>query len=179
MLTYEQDPDVVRWGLQLFDSDPYSNCGYLGTVIQDDCDGDYYHQAQYFKQESYDSDSDSRNVENDEVIAHALQEELSQLAILDEPGSTDEEGIEHLQVSGFSQDWPELDESAAENYGCGKERGFEFVWFLELCIVLVANFGGWTLQERRVVRKRQMMMSLLARKRFRTVRMSGCIRWGL
>ncbi|EXC22889.1 hypothetical protein L484_007498 [Morus notabilis] len=125
MLTYEQDPDVVRWGLQLFDSDPYSNCGYLGTVIQDDCDSDYYHQAEYFKQESYDSDSDSRNVENDEVIAHALQEELSQLAILDEPGSTDEEGIEHLQVSGFSQDWPESDESAAENYGCGKESGQE------------------------------------------------------
>ncbi|XP_040992325.1 OVARIAN TUMOR DOMAIN-containing deubiquitinating enzyme 12-like isoform X6 [Juglans microcarpa x Juglans regia] len=34
MTTYEQDPDVLQWGLQLFDSDPYSSCGYYGTIIQ-------------------------------------------------------------------------------------------------------------------------------------------------
>ncbi|XP_035541263.1 OVARIAN TUMOR DOMAIN-containing deubiquitinating enzyme 12-like isoform X6 [Juglans regia] len=34
MTTYEQDPDVLQWGLQLFDSDPYSSCGYYGTIMQ-------------------------------------------------------------------------------------------------------------------------------------------------
>ena len=124
MLTHEQDPDVVRWGLQLFDSDPYSNCGYLGTVIQEDGICDYY-QDQYLKQEPYDSDTDSRIVENDEVIARALQEELAQLAIMDEPGSPNEEGLRHLQVSEFLPDWTEPNQSG-ENYESGKGWGFGF-----------------------------------------------------
>lgn len=97
MTTYEQDPDVVRWGLQLFDSDPYSSCGYYGTIMQPDVD--YYH-GQYFKEDNY--DTECGNLENDELIAQAL----SQLTIVESPGYPDEE-LEHLQVSAFSQDWAE------------------------------------------------------------------------
>lgn len=101
MTTYEQDPDVVRWGLQLFDSDPYSSCGYYGTIMQPDVD--YYH-GQYFKEDNY--DTECGNLENDELIAQALEEQLSQLTIVESPGYPDEE-LELLQVSSFSQDWVE------------------------------------------------------------------------
>lgn len=39
MFTYGQDPDVVRWGLQLFDGGPY--CGY-GPQNYTDCYRDQY-----------------------------------------------------------------------------------------------------------------------------------------
>lgn len=101
MLTYEQDPDVVRWGLQLFDGDPYSNCGFFDSVNQD---GTNYYQGQYYKEDMY--DTDCGNVEYDELIAHALQEELSLLAIEEEP-ETSTEQVEHLQASVFPHDWLE------------------------------------------------------------------------
>ncbi|XP_075636108.1 OVARIAN TUMOR DOMAIN-containing deubiquitinating enzyme 12-like isoform X2 [Castanea sativa] len=101
MTTYEQDPDVVRWGLQLFDSDPYSSCGYYGTIMQPDVD--YYH-GQYFKEDNY--DTECGNLENDELVAQALEEQVAQLTIVESPGYPDEE-LEHLQVSAFSQDWVE------------------------------------------------------------------------
>lgn len=99
MMTYEQDPDVVRWGLQLFDSNPYSNCSYYGTNMQDDVD---YCHGPYFRAENY--DTECNNLENDEIIAQALQEELSQLTVVEAPGSPDEE-FKHLHVSAFSQNW--------------------------------------------------------------------------
>uniref|UniRef100_A0A5B7AWF5 ubiquitinyl hydrolase 1 n=1 Tax=Davidia involucrata TaxID=16924 RepID=A0A5B7AWF5_DAVIN len=116
MITYEQDPDVVRWGLQLFDGDPFSNCGYCGTITQND--EDYYHE-QYFKEDYY--DTGCSNVENDELIAQALQEELSQLSVAEAPGSP-HEGVEHLQASFYPPDW--LDQSMG-NYTFGHDNGHE------------------------------------------------------
>lgn len=103
MITYEQDPDVIRWGLQLFDSDPYSNCGgYCGTLAQDHGVNQDYYQGQYFNEDQY--DAESCNIANDELIAHALQEELSHLAVAEVPRSPNEVE-DHLQVSSFQQDW--------------------------------------------------------------------------
>lgn len=110
MLTYEQDPDVLRWGLQLFEGDPYSNCCYSGTVQQDH--GDYY-QGQYFREDIY--DTDCSNVDNDDLMVHNLQEKLSHLEVLEEPGSPNQ-GVENFQPSVFSQDW--LGQSMG-NYGSG------------------------------------------------------------
>nr|XP_011459289.1 PREDICTED: uncharacterized protein LOC101296346 isoform X2 [Fragaria vesca subsp. vesca] len=112
MLTYEQDPDVVRWGLQLFEGDPYSNCGYIDSVNQD---GTNYYPGRYFKEDVY--DTDCTNVEYDELIAHALQEELSLLDIEEEPGSSPEQ-VEHLQATVFPQDWSQ---HSIGNYGSGQE----------------------------------------------------------
>jgi len=87
---YEHDSDVVRWGLQLFEGDPFSNSGYYGGVTQNNAD--YYH-GHYFKEDYYDSGCHS--VDNDVFTAHALQE-LSQLSVVEAPGSP--QGIEHLQA---------------------------------------------------------------------------------
>lgn len=112
MLTYEQDPDVLRWGLQLFEGDPYSNCCYSGNVQQDH--GDYYH-GQYFTEDTY--DTDCSNVDNDELMVQSLQEKLSHLEVLEKPGSPNE-GVENFQPSVFSQDW--LNQSMG-NYGSGRD----------------------------------------------------------
>ena len=119
MITSEQDSDVVRWGLQLFEGDPYSNCAYYGSLTQNNADYqnnvDYY-DDQYLKEEQY--DVECNDVENDELIAHALQEELSQLAVAEAPGSP-HEGVGNLQAPYYSHDW--LGQSM-ENYSYGIEE---------------------------------------------------------
>ncbi|KAF8395251.1 hypothetical protein HHK36_019193 [Tetracentron sinense] len=99
MMTYEQDPDVVRWGLHLLDGDPLTNCGYCGTVTEHDADS---YNGQYVREDQY--GRECSNVENDEIIAHALQEELSQLAAVEAYGSSCA-GEEHVQASILAQDW--------------------------------------------------------------------------
>ncbi|GLU11847.1 hypothetical protein SLE2022_285670 [Rubroshorea leprosula] len=98
MTTSEQDPYVVQRGIQLFDCDPYAN----------------YH-GQYFKEDHH--DTECCNVENDELVAHALQEELSQLSVVKEQGSPNEG-----QVSGYQQDG--VCQSIG-NYGSGQDCGQE------------------------------------------------------
>ncbi|KAL8496576.1 hypothetical protein ACS0TY_020317 [Phlomoides rotata] len=96
MITYEQDPDVVRWGLQLFDGDPYSNCGYCGSVAQhnDDCySGNYVKGYQYDTGCSYTGDNN--------LNVNCLEEELSQLSVT-EPIKPFQDG---LQTTFCSQDW--------------------------------------------------------------------------
>lgn len=99
MITSEQDPDVVQWGLRFFKSDPYSDSAYCNTEIQDDIS---CYQGQYGEEVHY--GIQCNDVDNDEIIAHALQEELSQLAVTETPCSPNE-GSEQLQPSIFSQDW--------------------------------------------------------------------------
>ncbi|KAJ0084317.1 hypothetical protein Patl1_30634 [Pistacia atlantica] len=116
MITYEQDPDVLWWGLQLFESDPYYNCGYGDTTSPNDVD---YYDGQHFGEDHY--DTECCNVEYDELIARALQEELSQLAVVEVPDSPcgDEE---NLQVPDFQEEW--LSQSVT-NYYSGQESGQE------------------------------------------------------
>ncbi|ERM94842.1 hypothetical protein AMTRI_Chr07g80000 [Amborella trichopoda] len=99
MITCEYDPDVVRWGLHLLDGDPSSNPSYYYNTSQSpitDYEGDYEREAQ--------NSGERSTVENDEIIAHALQEELSQLAVEEASGSS-HVGQEHLQASILAQDW--------------------------------------------------------------------------
>ncbi|KAM7496756.1 hypothetical protein LguiA_021170 [Lonicera macranthoides] len=116
MITYEQDPDVVRWGLELFDGDPFSNCGYCDSITPNDAD--YYHQ-QCYKEDHYDMGCNS--LESDELLAHSLQEELSQLSVAEAPISS-VEGAEDSDVSFYPQDW--LDPSVG-NYTFGHDNGNE------------------------------------------------------
>lgn len=99
MITYEQDPDVVRWGLQLFDADPYSNCGYCGSLMQ--LDADYYPG---YCSKGYHDNADCSNAGNRELTANSLHEELSQLSVT-EPIKPFQEGAQHAQTSYCSQDW--------------------------------------------------------------------------
>ncbi|KAB2050543.1 hypothetical protein ES319_A13G253800v1 [Gossypium barbadense] len=108
MITYEQEHDFVNWGLQLFNSDPYANCGYDGVVPQED---EEHYPVNYF--EDHYGAGECCNVENDEAIAHTLQlQELSQLAISESSN----------KVSGYPQDCVDQsigDFSSGQN--CGQE----------------------------------------------------------
>ncbi|KAJ7981029.1 OTU domain-containing protein [Quillaja saponaria] len=99
MISDEQDPDVVRWGLQLFDGDPFSNSGYCGADAQDYVD---YYYEQYFKEDN--CEDEFNNIENDQLMAHALQEQLSQLAVV-EAQVPPHEWVENMQLPVYPQDW--------------------------------------------------------------------------
>ncbi|XP_019228890.1 PREDICTED: uncharacterized protein LOC109209977 isoform X2 [Nicotiana attenuata] len=99
MTVYELDPDVVRWNLHLIDVCSISNGGSLGTVTQYDRD---FSQDGYVR-EGY-CEPTHVNVENDEVIARALQEELSRLSVMDSVESSHTEE-EHQKASVIAQDW--------------------------------------------------------------------------
>ncbi|XVF20275.1 hypothetical protein REPUB_Repub11eG0183900 [Reevesia pubescens] len=134
MTTYEQEHDFVKWGLQLFNSDPYANCGYGGVLTQED--GEYY-PGNYLKEDHYEA-GECCNVENDEAIAHTLQlQELSQLAVVESPNQEEEvedeeeeeedeeeeeEGELQLQVSGYPQGC--INQSVGD-FGSGQDCGQE------------------------------------------------------
>ncbi|XAR59721.1 Ubiquitinyl hydrolase 1 [Bertholletia excelsa] len=144
MITHEQDPEYVRWSLQLFDSDPYSNYCYCGSISQNNTD---YYQDQYFKGGHY--DIGFSNLENDAFLAHSLPEELSQLSVAEASGSPDE-GAGHLQSLIYSQDWsgqpignysyghPDSNEGVGDSGPCsscsspGKHSGEDWSYSIEL-----------------------------------------------
>lgn len=101
MTIYELDPDVMRWGLhQLLGICSISNAGSCGSVTQ--CEPDLSN-VEYVR-EGYVEQSDMSTVENDYMIAHAFQEELSRLALQEASGPSTS-GNEHLQAPVLAQDW--------------------------------------------------------------------------
>ncbi|RVW63534.1 hypothetical protein CK203_060859 [Vitis vinifera] len=78
-------------GSSASDDDPFSKCGYGVTIVETD------------------------------IIEHALQEELSRLAV-DEAARFSHEVAEDLQVSILPKGWPY---QSMENYGFGHESGQE------------------------------------------------------
>lgn len=113
MVIHDQDLDVVQWGLSLFGGDPDS--GYCCNLAEHDTN--IY--GQYFR-DHYETEC---SVENDERIAHVLQEEFSQLAIT-EASESSRAGEEHMQASIFPQDWLPL---PAGNYRSAHEDDREEV----------------------------------------------------
>ncbi|KAM7526193.1 hypothetical protein LguiA_016095 [Lonicera macranthoides] len=96
----DQDPDVVRWGLNFLDVDQIFSYSYYGDT--NNVDIDISHE-QYVRDSHHDAEFNS--VENDEIIAHTLQEELSQLSVAE--GTESSNAVEeHFQASTTStQDW--------------------------------------------------------------------------
>ncbi|KAJ6913664.1 hypothetical protein NC651_016026 [Populus alba x Populus x berolinensis] len=99
MVIYEQESDVIQWGLRLLDGDPPFYSGYYGEAIVQSDDG--YHG--HYVRDHYDI-TDCSHVENDEMIARTLQEEFSQLAVTEE-NVYSHGGEEHLQTSVDEHDW--------------------------------------------------------------------------
>lgn len=97
MASYELDPDVTRWGLHLLDVCTLSTDSSHSTITRYDAD---FSQVEHVT-EGY---VEPANVENDEIIALAYQEELSRLASA-EASSCDSMGENHLQASILGQDW--------------------------------------------------------------------------
>ncbi|XP_022746001.1 OTU domain-containing protein DDB_G0284757-like isoform X2 [Durio zibethinus] len=81
MITCDIDPDVVRWGLQELQVCVFSHSGSSSVVTQYDKDNS---QRGYIREGYY--EPEHVNVENDAVIAHALQEELSRVAAAEASG---------------------------------------------------------------------------------------------
>lgn len=102
MIMHDQDLDVVEWGLRLFNCDP--DPGYSCNPAEHD--SNIY--GQYFR----DPYQTELSIENDERIAHTLQEEYSQLAI----SEASESSHEHMQTPIFPQDWLTV---PAKNYCSG------------------------------------------------------------
>ncbi|CAI9759757.1 unnamed protein product [Fraxinus pennsylvanica] len=113
---YEPDPDVVRWGLHLIDVCSLTNCGSLGTVTCYDKDSS---QIESVKVGYWDTAHSI--LESDEVIAHALQEELSSLAAL-EASESEYAGEQQQQASILAQTW--LDPSR-RNFGSESQSNHE------------------------------------------------------
>ncbi|CAL5363456.1 unnamed protein product [Camellia sinensis] len=99
MIMYEQDPDVVRWGLHLLDGCSVSTDGSPGSIVHYDKD---LSQVEYVKEGV--CETKHNEVENDEIIARAFQEELSRLAAV-EASASSQAGEDHLQASVLAQDW--------------------------------------------------------------------------
>ncbi|KAM1050741.1 hypothetical protein ACFX13_033165 [Malus domestica] len=78
MASSEYDSDIVQWGLRLLDGDPvYNSSYYYGSDMIQQYANDIYHYEHI--RSHY--DTESNNVENDEIIAHTLQEEYSRLSV--------------------------------------------------------------------------------------------------
>ncbi|KAI3416672.1 uncharacterized protein J3R85_015234 [Psidium guajava] len=102
MTIYNQDPDVLRWGLHLLDVCSISNAGSCGSVTQFDPD---LSSVEYVREGYVEAEQPGYvNTENDELIAHAFLEERSRLA-LEEASGAPTSGNERLQASVLTHDW--------------------------------------------------------------------------
>ncbi|KAL0403494.1 UNVERIFIED_CONTAM: OVARIAN TUMOR DOMAIN-containing deubiquitinating enzyme 9 [Sesamum radiatum] len=96
---YELDTDVVRWGLHLIDVCSLTNDGSQRTITCYEKDFSMTEAVE----EGF-NDPAHPMVENDEVIAQALQEELSRLDVIEESGSASS-GEQYQKASVLAQDW--------------------------------------------------------------------------
>ncbi|XP_074308850.1 OVARIAN TUMOR DOMAIN-containing deubiquitinating enzyme 12-like isoform X2 [Silene latifolia] len=89
MTVIEPDQDVIRWGLNFLDVGPFLNSSYGCDCNQD---GSMYHD-QYMRSYNYDlaSNAGYNYLENDAVIAHALQEDFSRFQVDDSAQSAHSE----------------------------------------------------------------------------------------
>ncbi|XP_010241857.1 PREDICTED: OTU domain-containing protein DDB_G0284757 isoform X2 [Nelumbo nucifera] len=112
MISYDQESLF-----HFFDGEPFPNSMYCVTVTPNDVG--FYDEQQYGRESHY--DLVCSNMENDEIIPHALQEQLSQLTVVEEASGSTTSGEEHFQ-SVLGQDWfgPSM-----RNYNSGHECGQE------------------------------------------------------
>ncbi|XP_028063067.1 uncharacterized protein LOC114266380 isoform X2 [Camellia sinensis] len=99
MIMYEQDLGVLHWGLPILDVCCISTRGSPGSSIYYDQD---LSRVEYVN-EGY-GETKHDEVENDEIIARAFQEELSLLADAKASGCS-YAGDKNLQASILTQDW--------------------------------------------------------------------------
>ncbi|XP_022767320.1 uncharacterized protein LOC111311831 isoform X2 [Durio zibethinus] len=111
MIMYQQGSEFVHWIL----GHPYHSA-YHSDMIQHDA-GDIYHHAHYYRGQT---DTQSSQIENDEVIARTLQEEFSHLAVA-EASEFSYAGEQQLQASSEPHDWH--GPSTRANYYSGYEYG--------------------------------------------------------
>jgi hypothetical protein len=94
----EQDPDVLKWGLNFLDVDQMFSSSYYVDTNNTDI---HISEEQYLRDSQH--DIEFNNVENDEIIAHTLQEELSRLSVAETESSQVVE--QQFQASKNIDDW--------------------------------------------------------------------------
>lgn len=95
----EPDPDVARWGLNFLDVDQLFSSSYYGDTNQHDVD--ISHEP--YVRDSH-QDTVFSSVGNDVIVAHTLQEELSQMSLAEETELSN--AVEDTwQASAGTQDW--------------------------------------------------------------------------
>lgn len=114
---YDLDPDVVRWGLHLIDVCSFTNNGSPQPVT---C---YVDSSTTDRSKEVFCSTMGSVVENDKVIAEALQEELSRLAAAEASGSV-YSGEQHQKASILSQDWRG---PSGRHFSSGRENSDYFV----------------------------------------------------
>ncbi|XVE61688.1 hypothetical protein DITRI_Ditri06bG0060100 [Diplodiscus trichospermus] len=97
MMMYQQDSDFVHWVLG---GDLFYQSAYNSDMIHHDA-GDIYNHGHYFRGHT---DTESSQIENDEVFARELQEEFSHLAVT-EASEFSHAGEQQLQASSEPHDW--------------------------------------------------------------------------
>ncbi|XP_039071950.1 OVARIAN TUMOR DOMAIN-containing deubiquitinating enzyme 9-like isoform X2 [Hibiscus syriacus] len=131
MITCDIDPDVVRWGLQDLQVCVLGHSGASGSVTQYDKDDS---QTGYIREGYQEPEPEHVNVENDAVIAHALQEELSRLA------AAEASGFNNLcQDSILAQDWVVLPGTQCSSGGNEVKHG---KWDINDPIISRCEQGG-------------------------------------
>lgn len=108
---YEQDPDVLRWGLDLLHGDPFSSSGYCGTNTQHD--GSYY-DGSYSREEV----SSTPNTSDEHLHASMLAQDwfgpsINNFSSGYEDDREDEDDMEPSsscsspsEISYEGEDWP-------------------------------------------------------------------------
>uniref|UniRef100_A0A7N0TWD9 ubiquitinyl hydrolase 1 n=1 Tax=Kalanchoe fedtschenkoi TaxID=63787 RepID=A0A7N0TWD9_KALFE len=114
MISHEQDPDVVRWGLQLFEGDPLSNYSYGDSLTSNDA---HYYHGHYFTDGHH--VIESIHTDDDGISRHDLQTHLSQLELSGSDDSQLDNGESLSQT--YSRDW--IDHLA--NYSSGRTGDLE------------------------------------------------------
>ncbi|KAL9675019.1 hypothetical protein QQ045_003218 [Rhodiola kirilowii] len=150
MISYEQDPDVVRWGLQLFDGDPLYRCNYGDSMIPNDAN---YRHGEYFNDGVY--VTDSIHTVDDRITKPDLQAQLSQLEFREmadsqlsheetQPLSYSHNWVDHLEnySSGYACDLEVTDEIRPSTLCCPCQKPSSDVWFCTLDVIDEYSLDG-------------------------------------
>ncbi|XVF07879.1 hypothetical protein REPUB_Repub06bG0177300 [Reevesia pubescens] len=121
MIMYQQDSDFVHWFLG---GDPFFHSAYNSGMMQHDA-GDVYRHAHYVR--GY-TDTQSSQIENDEVIARTLQEEFSHLAVA-EASQFSHAGEQQFQASSEPHEWqsPSTRDYYYSSYEYGQDESDDLV----------------------------------------------------
>ncbi|XP_027934479.1 OTU domain-containing protein DDB_G0284757-like [Vigna unguiculata] len=95
-----ENSDVMQWGFNLFGSDPAYSPGYYCDIIQPNT-GDVYNNGHYFHSHYT---TQHNQIENDEIIARALQEQFSRVDI-DDCSRYSQTHEEQFHASEPAYDW--------------------------------------------------------------------------
>lgn len=105
------DSDAIRWGLRFFNGDSNGDLSYSTEYFPDMAQHDVNFYEHYYGNHC---NNEVNHVENDEIIAHTLQEEFSQLEIAEASGYSNVE--DPCQASKFGLGW---NNRSSRNYSSG------------------------------------------------------------